>query len=79
VSDRREVPARSDGERLYLKMDPAGLDVTYDWMGPAGAHHATIDEHERTFHPYGSELRLEISVYDAEGMLLGTLTTTEWS
>lgn len=72
-----ELAARSDGKTLYVKQH--GGENQFAWDGPTTAHHATILEGERTHHPYGSELHIEISVYDADGTFLGTLSTSEWS
>lgn len=73
----REVAARSDGKVLHLTMN--GVETTYAWEGPAGAHHARITDGERKNHAYGSELVVEISVYDADGNFLGSLSQSEWS
>jgi hypothetical protein len=73
MSERRVVSARSDGQKLYLKHEPAGPEVAYDWTGPAGAHHATTEMSEST-HVYTTKHELKIRVYDAAGTLLGELT-----
>jgi hypothetical protein len=77
MSERRVVSARSDGQMLYLKDDPAGPEVAYDWTGPEGAHHSTTEMNEST-HVYTTNHELRICVYDAAGTLLGELTKDHW-
>lgn len=77
MEERRVVPARSDGKKLYLRHDPAGPEVAYDWSGPEGAHHATTEMNEYTC-VYTTNHQLKICVYDAAGTLLGELTEDHW-
>lgn len=75
--DVTEASARSDGNKLRLTTTH-GRELTFDWDGRPGAHHATIVE-QRTNYPFGSENVVEVSVYDAEGTLIGTINETDWS
>jgi hypothetical protein len=71
-----EVAARSEGKTLYLTIRE-GLERTYDWDGPPGAHRAVIDE-EHNNAPYGHEFKLQIDVYDADGKVIGCISQHEW-
>lgn len=75
--ERLEVRARSEGTRLHLTT-ATGHEMTYEWDGPAGAHHAVFDE-QRNNTPYGSELILQIWVYDVDGKYIGGVFQNEWS
>lgn len=77
MSERLVVSARSDGQKLYLKHEPAGPEAAYDWTGPEGAHHATIEMNESP-HVYTTKHELRIRVYDAADTLLGELTNEHW-
>ena len=72
-ADCREVLARSDGTKLYLKTTVDEPEVAVDWAGPTGAHRAGVDKREWKGLPYGVECRMTISVYDAAGTRLGSV------
>ena len=75
--DHRVFSARADGNKLYVKTDPTGPEAAYDWTGPPGAHHATIEMSSST-HVYTTRWEWKVSVYDAAGTLLGEITEERW-
>ena len=73
----RVVPARVRGKKLYVRMEPKGPETAYDWAGPAGAHHASIEMSSST-HEYTTKVEWKLTVFNAEGTFLGELSGEDW-
>lgn len=77
AEEGRDLPARVVGKKLYVKAKPSMPEHVYDWNGPDGAHHATIEISSGT-HVHTVRIEWKISVYDAAGTLLGEIIEEQW-
>jgi hypothetical protein len=78
-------PARVDGNKLYVDMPfvlfdetPSKREQVFDWAGPDGAHHVTLEYSSATM-VYTVRIECKMSVFDAAGNLLGEVIEEHWA